>query len=287
MPVVIRPLSISSRAASSGTGTSGSSSATETQSSPCSRDSSPRRLQGWSTATATTTPARPTYPTRRGVRWWNSLAPAPAEGDQGGGAEEADQGAGDRTVHGHRGERGAELGDLALGLAADHRVALDQCLVAAEVGLPEPDVGAERIAGGVAQVRQVRAEVERGVPVERGGDDRVVAGDVGRLGAVGEGEQAHRDRENRPGQAEDQEPSESLPHPQQDRCCKFVQPGRLMRGGLTGFLTICPGMASSSAKTGLNGWLHRRFGCVSMWRRIKPLCPRRDRVSGARHSSLP
>ena len=107
------------------------------------------------------------------------VPPLPADqqhqGRRGEPAESAEQGA----VDGEVGDRGPDLGDLALGLAGDEGVALDELLVAVELGGPEVDVGAEPLAGGQPEARQVGPEVEGGVAVQGGPQVGVVAGEDG------------------------------------------------------------------------------------------------------------
>lgn len=94
--------------------------------------------------------------------------------------------AAERAVDRHVGQRQAQLRDLAVGLTADERVAPDERVVGAEVGLAEVDLCADAVAAGVPEVGEVGTEVERYIPVERRAHDRVVTRDHRGLRAVQE-----------------------------------------------------------------------------------------------------
>ena len=107
----------------------------------------------------------------------------------------------ERTAQRRRGRHVAELladpGDLALGLAGDVGVALEQLVDRGRVGLAQGDVDADPAAGGLTYVGQHRPGVQHDVAAER----RLELGVVGRQhehpAAVEEDRQPddHRDRQ--------------------------------------------------------------------------------------------
>ena len=116
-----------------------------------------------------------------------------------------------RRVGGHVGDGRGHLPDLALGLGRDGGVALQQLLQAHGVGIAEPDVDAdaERRVDRHARLREQGAEVERGVPAERGVDHRLVRADRQVPLAVHEGRRRDRHGEQQADAEEGQAAQES------------------------------------------------------------------------------
>jgi len=80
------------------------------------------------------------------------IAPSAPQQDPQPRGGESDEAAADRAVDRRVGQRGAELRDLAVRLAADERVASDERLIGAEVGLAEVDPRPDAVAAGVPEV---------------------------------------------------------------------------------------------------------------------------------------
>ena len=117
----------------------------------------------------------------------------------------------DRRDDHHVAQGGAHLGDLALRLAPDVGVALDQLVDRRGVGLAEGDVDADPAAGALADVGQHRARVQHDVAVQRWPQHRVVGGEHQRAAAAEEDGQPRRHRDQRPDQHQHRRQGDAAP----------------------------------------------------------------------------
>ena len=111
--------------------------------------------------------------------------------------DQPDERAAERGRGRHVAELLADPGDLALGLAGDVGVALEQLVDRGRVGLAQGDVDADPAAGGLTYVGQHRPGVQHDVAAERRLELGVVRRQHEHPAAVEEDRQAddHRDRQ--------------------------------------------------------------------------------------------